>query len=294
MTSRDRRIGLALATPLGVALLFSWVRVVGEGCDIVDDAAYEDAVARIGAVGDDDAIAVLPPWSVRPLQHLRPVASQVISSDGPWFALADARYRHVTVVVEPDADPWLAQLPAPATTTTSSRLQLFRFDGHGPAKTDFRARFDDAAHVRVEGSARRAWALVTENGADVILCGHGCVVSYDDVVLDDELVVAAGHTRDGADAGEQKHEGPVTLTVRVDDVVVATLVRKPSFVVEESRAALRSVFVNDVGDASDGEGFRVTVVDTVRFKEGAHVVSFAVDGDDGVSDRDFAFDAVTR
>lgn len=281
MSSRDRAIGLALAVPLAAAIVFSWVRVVAEGFDDVDDAAYDAAIEQIGA-GPDSAIALLPPWSVRPLQHFGGDASNVIGSDGPWFALADARYRRLTVLVEPDAEPWLAQLPAPSGKKDIGPLALFHYELHGPARYDFRAHVDEA---RVEGgSAKRAWALVTENGADVVVVSGAVVVSFDAVDVGREFVVAAGHARDGVDKG-----GVVTLTIQIDGTTVATLRRAPSFVVEPSRAALRDFFVKDVDD--DGEGFRVSVVDTSAFAGGRHVVSFAVSGD---VDGGFGFDAVAR
>lgn len=281
--TRDRALALALSVPLAAALSFSWLRLLTEPFDVVDDVAYDAVFEQI----DDEpttAIAILPPWSVRPLTRAGRDAGRIINSDGPWLALADARYRRVAVVVEPDAQPWLNALPPPTTKKDIGPLALFTWELHGPARYDFRAHVDDAV-VSGAGKVRRAWALVSENGSDVVVVDGACVVSYKDVELGDALVVAAGHARDGVDRG-----GPVSVMVKVDGDVVATLARQPSFVVEPARRALRETFV--AAGATDGEGFRAEVIDLRRFGGGAHDVDFEFVGDSFKGG--FAYDAVMR
>ena len=113
------------------------------------------------------------------------------------------------------------------------------------------------------------------------------MVIWDRIVAtreDAKLVVAAGHTREGAEHAI----GPVRLQVKVDDDVIATLVRAPSFGVEPSRAFWREVFVAPID--APGQGFRVDDVDTTRFAGSKHRVSFVIDADDEAS-QDFGFDA---
>lgn len=334
-TSRDRLIATALLLPIGVAVAFSIARLALEAGDVPDDDDLAAAAAHIAEqkLDDDDAIAVLPPWSLRPLLALQEHSARVVASDGPWWQLTRGRVRRLLVLREPDAEPWLAHLDLPpaASTTTFGVVTVTAHDAGGPALFDFRERLGDATvdvgaapgggerqpcSEPVRGGVHcggrpawlrvaREWALVTENGSDVVAAhppkaGEALTLSWVDVDVGASLVVAAGHTRDAA----QRASAAVRLTVRIDDDVAATIVRRPSFVVEPSRAALRAAFVATAASAGgsadgsaggnaggdDGEGFRVSVVDTARWAGARHRVSFMITTDDEASN-DFAFDA---
>jgi len=114
--------------------------------------------------------------------------------------------------------------------------------------------------------------------------GQRLAIAFDAVALGDHLVVAAGHTR----AGVERPDGDVSVDVIVDGHVLATLRRAPSFVVEPSRAPLRAAFVRPPDP--QGEGFRVDVVDTRRWR-GARRLAFVVRSDGDRVDADFALDA---
>ncbi len=320
---RDRWIGSALLAPVLIAVAFSFTRLVLEGRDVPDDDDYAAAAAWLDerGLGDDDAVVVLPPWTLRPFLFLQQRTDRVVAGDGPWWPLVQGRFRRLFVIAEPDAGPWLSQVALPPATSPQQRgaLTVSEHAVGGPALFDFKARLAEATvelTIRdpatavdttrlacadpVRGGVRcagrpawqrvaREWALVTENGSDVVVAhppprGETLTLRWSDVELGASLVVAAGHTRDGA----QKARAPVTLQVRIDDVVVASVVRQPSFVVEPSRAGLRARFVAPL--AAGGQGFRVDVVDTARFAGTRHQVSFVIRSDHE-ADNDFAFDA---
>lgn len=328
MTWSDRTLGRALLAPVVASIVFSFARLACEVKDVPDDDDYVAAAAFFdnAHLDKDDAIAVLPPWSVRPLQFFGSDSDNVIASDGPWSQLALGRYRRLFVVVEPDGEAWngpLAALAPAASPTHFGALAVVEYPGGGgPARFDARARFG-AARVDVDGAARvevdgapcvepvrnrvgvhcagrpdwqrvvREWAQVTENGSDVIVVnpapGADVVVSFDNAFVGDTLVVAAGHTRDAAVTATS----PVTLVVKIDGAVVATLSRRPSFVVEPLRQRWRSLFVRPLDPA--GEGFRAEVIDTRAFRGAAHTISFVIRSDDADDEaaqkNDFAFDA---
>jgi hypothetical protein len=315
---RDRVVATLLLFPVAVAVVFSIARLVSEAGDVPEDADVTAAAAFARTAADvDDAIVILPPWSMRPLAALGDAAVRVVGADGPAAALLDGRYRHVIAIVEPDAAPWratLAPFGAPTTARSFGAVDVQVFDGHGPARFDAVHDFAQV-HVDVDGTActdrvdhgavvgvrcpgddaalrvTREHALVTENGRLVLrvptpVAGKRVSLRFEGVPLGDRLVVAAGHTRTGAERGRA-----VAVDVVVDDDVVGTLHRAPSFVVEPSRAALRAVFVRALDER--GEGFRADVIDTRAFAGGTHRVAFVfrADGDDGRTDDEFAIDA---
>jgi hypothetical protein len=314
---RDRVVATLILVPVVVAVVVSYARLVAERADVPgdDDIAAAAASAR-DAAGDDGAIVILPPWSVRPLAALGEAADHVVASDGPAAALLVGRYARVVAIVEPDAAPWraaLAPLGAPQSEQAFGPVVVQTFVGGGPARFDALAAFA-TAHVDVDGTpcvervdrgavvgvrcpgdvaalrVTREYALVSENGRRVVRLptparGQRVALRFDDVDLGDTLVVAAGHTRTGAERGRA-----AAVDVVVDDVVVATLRRAPSFVVEPSRAALRAAFVRPL--EKGGEGFRADVVDTRAYADGTHRLAFIVSApDDGRVDQEFALDA---
>jgi hypothetical protein len=304
-----------LLIPLTVAVGIAFARLVVEADDVPtdDDVAAAARAAAVG-LGDDDAIVVLPPWSLRPLAALGPLASRVVGSDGPAGALLDGRFRRVVAIVEPDATPWRAVLQPLGPPTASARhgaIVVERYDGGGPARFDLLAALpaatitlDDTVCLSpvVRGVVRgvacagdapvrvtREHALVTENGRLVVRVtppppGQRLAVTLTVVPLGDRLVVAAGHTR----AGVERPDGDVFVDVLIDGRVVATLRRAPSFVVEPSRAARRAAFVRPV--SPEGEGFRADVIDT-RAWPGMHSVAFVVRSTGSRVDADFGLDA---
>ncbi|MDP2343662.1 MAG: hypothetical protein Q8O67_22070 [Deltaproteobacteria bacterium] len=307
--TRDRLVGTALLSPVLLAIAFSLVRLIAEGADVPDDGDYVAAAAFLDErkLTGDDAIVILPPWSLRPLMALGNKAPRVVGADGPWWPLVDHRFARLFVIEEPDGAIWKRGTP-PATTTKTFGSVIVSEHALGSARFDFKARLA-AAGVDVDGvpciervklgvhcagrppwqRVTREWALVTENGREIIFAhpppsGGKLTIAFDDVELGSKLVIAAGHTREGAEHAS----GPVRLQVKVDDDVIATLVRAPSFVVEPARAFLRETFVEAIDP--QGQGFRVDDVDTARFAGSKHRVAFVIDADDEASQH-FGFDA---
>lgn len=313
-----RRWGGLLLLPVVVSALTAVVLDVREAGDRPTDTDIDVAVSTVrAAIGPADAIVVAPPWSMRPLQALGPLAERALPADGPWDQLVHNRFAHVFVIAEPDADPWLARplLQQARTLEHRGAVDVLVLDG-AIARFDGRARFDDAVvtlHTptddtvcapnhrgnrhgrRCAGGLRvgREWALVTENGADVIVAspppqGQVLEIAWADVDVAERLVVAAGHARLAAEHAAPL-AGTVTLTVRLDDDVVATIKRQPSFFVEPHRRGLKHVFVGDHGSVPDDErGFRVDTIDTTAWR-GRHRLSIAVTTDDPTHNA-FAFD----
>ncbi len=301
----DRLIGTALLSPVLLAIAFSFFRLITESSDVPDDDDYGAAAAFLDERGlsRDDAIVILPPWSLRPLVALGARTDRVVGGDGPWWALTQGRYARLFILQEPDAAPW--REGAPLSTSTHSFGAVHVIEQPSTASPfDFKARFDEAAvgvddEVCTKGRSRglqcgnqrvaREWALVSENGREIIWAppppaGKHLHIDFDDVPLGAALVVAAGHTRDGA----EQARASVRLQVKVDDDVIATLVRQPSFFVEPSRAWLRQTFVAPLDP--QGQGFRVERIDTARFAGTHHRVSFVIDADDDKGQA-FGFDA---
>lgn len=280
----------------------------------------------------DTVVVVAPPWSMRPLQALGSLAARTIPADGAWDVLVDGRFRRVVVVAEADAAPWLDRplmaraRPLSHHAIDGGPIDVLVIDG-AAARFDARSALDTAS-IRVVDAAddaapcerrgrgvgagfrcvgapavrvQREWALVSENGADVVFAspppaGRRLEITYADVELGDVLVVAAGHTRFGSERADPVR-GAVTVDVVVDDDVVATLVRRPSFFVEPHRRGLRERFVNATANgnrvadiAVTDRGFHAERLDTARFAAGTHRLAFVIRTDDD-SNNHFAFDA---
>ena len=344
--SRRRLPGLLLLVPTVIAGVVALVAGLREHSDRPSDAALVAAVATVRSTitaqrvtadaGTTDAVIVIaPPWSMRPLVALGPLAAIAVPADGPWADLVAGRFARIFVIVEPDAEPWLRGRPLLASARTvgdDGAVSVLQIDSVA-ARFDMRARLNDAT-IRLHRSAdaadvvvcsqrsrginggvrcagqpsslrvAREWALVTENGADVVVArpppaGQRLEVAFGEtqpVMLGAEIVVAAGHTRAGAERADPV-KGVVRLAVVVDDQLLATIERRPSFVREPHRADAVAVFVNDtenggrtVGLADTERGFRVDRLDTKRFAGTAHRLSFFIETDDD-KNNDFAFDA---
>lgn len=279
----DRAVATALLAPLVVALAFSWLRLFGAGCHVPRDQDYLAARQLLethGFVRGQDALAVLPPWSLRPLIVLGDL--EPISGD----ALADQpfeRYARLFVVVEPDADDahdtLVARLGAPAAVERVGRVAVERWDLPAPSVSyDFRAHLADArislggapCDQPVRGGAScggdrwrrvtREWLLVSENGDDAVWShppprGQQLELAWDAVPLGAALMVRAGFTRDGA----ERARAPVRLTVWADDVELGRVVREPAFSFTSTRLdtqalAGRSARVRFVVETDDNDG----------------------------------------
>jgi hypothetical protein len=173
------------------------------------------------------------------------------------------------------------------------RLKLHRFElGNPPPAYDFSAnvghaqiRIIDAttgqatpceAHVRGGKSCSsggswqrvtREWLLVSENGDNVVWSHppprpNVLEIAFEGVTLGPEIVIRAGHTRDGAG----RAHGEVRIYVEVDGRVVGVVRRRPVF------------------------NFRVDQLDTQGLQGPGHRVTFRVEADD-VSANHFAWDA---
>lgn len=259
--TRDGRMAAGLLLPIVAAALFSLARLAAEGFDVPREEDYAAARALLEAEGfsaaDHDAVAALPPWSLRPHAHLRgfaPLAADRLDEVPP------DRFRRLFLWVEPDAEPWLlpllGRLPAPRLDRQVGRVRVLGFDLGPPAATyDFRASLAEArVEVRAaQGSVRaacdqaiargwqcrgrpewqraeRKWQLVSENGQDAIWAhppprGERLVFRYEQVPLGDSLWLRAGHTRRGA----ERAKAPVTLEVWVDGAQVASFLHPVAF-----------------------------------------------------------------
>ncbi|MBI1945912.1 MAG: hypothetical protein HYS27_09460 [Deltaproteobacteria bacterium] len=279
----DRAVATALLAPLLLALALSWSRLLGAGCHVPHDGDYFEARRVLEAqrfTRGTDALAVLPPWSLRPFTVLGDL--EPISGD----ALADQplqRYARLFVLVEPDAeddhDALVARLGAPAAVEQVGRVVVERWDLPPPSVTfDFRARLAEATvtlgrercdqpvrgGVGCGGDRRlrvtREWLLVSENADDAVWSrppprGQTLEIAWDAVPLGEALLVRAGFTRDGAD----RARAPVRVTVWADDVEVGRVVREPAFAFTTSRLDTHALLgtsarVRFVVDTDDAEG----------------------------------------
>lgn len=258
MVQRDARLAGILLLPLLAAAVFSWARLLAELNDVPADQDYLDARAlleREGFMARRDALAVLPPWSLRPLAVIADL--DPIGADGLAAQPLD-RFRRLWLLVEPDAapfrDPLVERLGAPTWRLDVGRLAVERFELPAvEVPFDFTARLEHAAVAVVDanGSASscaplsdggfgcgregwqrvaREWLLVSENGQRAVSShpparGKRLVVTFADVEVGDRLVVRAGFTRDGADRART----PVRLRVRIDGEEVGRVERAPAF-----------------------------------------------------------------
>lgn len=289
---RDRRIAIALLAPVLLALLYSYPKLVAAPRHVPQDEDYVAARGVLDAQGfapGQDALALLPPWSLRPLTVLGEL--DPISGD----ALAEQplhRYARLFVVVEPDAEAAVEALQArrgpPAFSQEVGRLRVERYDlAAASVRFDFRARLGEAA-VTLGGApctqaarggvscggewwrrVTREWLLVSENADDALWAhpppkGSTLELSWDAVPMGELLVVRAGFTREGADQAR----APVRLTIFGDDLELGRVVREPAF------------------------AFTTTELDTRALTGRSARVRFVIDSDDNTSAR-FAFDAYT-
>ncbi len=283
-----------LAAPMAVAIVFSWMRLVAEPFDVPRDEDYVRASALLRAEGFDrtrDVLAILPPWSLRPLTHvadLEPVSGDDIA-DRPLH-----RYARLWAIVEADADAEHGALVArrgpPSWSRDVGRVVVQRWDLPAPSATyDLSARLVDA-RVTSNGTAcsavaasthaqpswrcgddawqrvRREWLHVSEN-ADLAVFAHPPAegrleLTWSDVPVGTSVVVTAGFTRDGAAAAV----APVRVRVLVDGDLAGTVVRAPAFL------------------------FATDVVDTSRWAGRTGAVTIAIDSDSNAGAH-FAFDA---
>lgn len=293
----DRRIGVLLLLPVMAAVVFSWTRLVSEMDDVPRDEDYVAArrvLEEAGFEPGQDALVILPPWSLRPLAvlgDLEPISGDDIA-DQPLH-----RYARLWALVEPDAeeerDPLVARRGEPAWSERVGRVVVERYDLPPPSVLyDLSAHLEDA-HIRVscercaeapvacdvpmrggvscgrEGWQRvtREWLLVSENADRAVFShppapGRRLEIEWSDVPLGDSVVVRAGFTRDGAD----RAQAPVRLRVVVDGEVVGEVTRRPAF------------------------SFHADVVDTSRFSGRRGTLAFVIDSDDNGASY-FAWDA---
>ena len=297
--TKDARIAAALLIPVVVGALFSLVRFALEGSDVPRDEDYDAALAVIVEQGYDrglDAVAVMPPWSLRASQHLRTLS--LISAD-LLHERPLHRYRRLFLVVEPDAGRWLRPLldtlGAPSQEQDAGRVDVLTFELAGPRVTyDFRERLFDAVveigdvsgapepKALCDRRSDRGWScpsrpswqrvtrqhlLVSENGDDALWVhppprGEELILSYANVELGDVLVLRAGHTREGVD----RAKAPVVVRVLVADQEVARVERDVRF------------------------HFRTDVIDTSRFHGQRADVAFRIHTENNGSNH-FAIDA---
>ncbi len=295
-----RRLGIVLASPLLLALAFSWVRLAGALFDVPSDEDYVVARKILDEAGFDrqrDALVILPPWSLRPLKtvgDLDPISGDDIAHR-PLH-----RYARLWALVEPGAErdhrTLVERRGAPAFSRKAGRVTVERFDLPAPSVVyDLREHIGDASVRIVDDSdvaepctipidggvscgrepwqrVNRAWLLVSENADDAVWShppprGKRLEISWKDVPIGSAVVVQAGFLREGADAAK----AAVRLRVLVDGEVAGTVIRKPE--------ALGGTF-----------SFYADVVSTAQFQGRTATLTFVVDTDDNASAH-FAWDA---
>lgn len=264
----DRLIGVALVLPLLVALCFSALRFAEEADDVPHDTTYEAArvqCERWGFSLPQDAVTVLPAWSLRAhrfLRHLEPM-----SGDGLAERPLD-RVARLFVLVEPDGEEGFAallkRLGPPAAQQQVDNVTLYRFDLRGPYVTYDLAATLAAAEVRIErrggevtpcdlptrdGVAcagapswqrvTREHLLVTENSQRVVWAhpppaGDTLVLQWKDTPPAQELVFTAGFTRRGA----ENATAPVDVEFRAGGTKLGALQFPPQFAFTSHRIAL--------------------------------------------------------
>lgn len=298
--NRDGKIAALFLVPVLLAALFSLMRFVIEGLDVPREADYESARIILDKYEFDpaqnDAVAVLPAWSLRGHVYLRgknPIPADVIHARTP------DRYRRIFLWVEPDAQDelkqWMAVLPAPVLDAEAGRIRVLGFDLGAPAtRFDFRERLGAAqVWLREQKSGKslqcneknregwscpgrphwqrvtREWRLATENGVDAIWVhppksGETLELRWAQVPLGDSLVLQYGHTRKGS----TRAKSPVDVEVWVGATKIQSIQRAPQFAYETS------------------------VVDTSEWKNTPQDIAFRFSSKDNGSNH-FVFDAWT-
>lgn len=293
----DRLWAAGLLLPVVAAGIFSLARIALESDDVPHDEDYVEAAAVIEQWGfaEDDALSVLPPWSLRPhkvLKRFSPISGDALASR-PL-----ERYARLFVVVEPDAEPYLRplvqRLGAPAASERRGRVEVLRFDlAQKSVVFDFADELRKAEIVvrRAEGETTacdrptkgglacrggKTWQRVTrehlivsENSQHVVWAhpparGEVLEMTWRDVPLSDVLVFAGGHTRSGADAARAN----VDVEVLIGGEPLAELTYPPRF------------------------SFDATRLDTTRFRGQQQDVTFRVSTDNHGKNH-WAFDAFT-
>lgn len=264
----DRLIGVALIAPVVVGLCFSGLRFVQEADDVPDDAAYDAARLQCEQWGfslPQDAVTVLPAWSLRAHQYLRSL--EPLSGDMLAERPLD-RIARLFVLVEPDGEDAFAalleRLGSPATHQRIDNVVLYRFDLGGPyVSYDLVANLT-AAEVGIEGKngeiapcelrirdgvacagapvwqrVSREHLLVTENSQRVVWAhpppaGNTLVLRWRETPSARELVFSAGFTRRGADSAT----APVVVEFRASGQRIGTIQFPPQFAFTTHRVQL--------------------------------------------------------
>lgn len=265
----DRFWAAGLLLPVVLAGVFSLSRIAAETDDVPRDEDYvaaREVIEGWGFRAGEDALSVLPPWSLRPHKVLK--RFQPISGD----ALASRpleRWARLFVLVEPDAERYLEpleeRLGAPAAVEQRGRVSVLRFDLGGRrvlfdfarelAKAEIVVRDadqpDDPDATRCDRPTRNGLAcrgaknwqrvtrehlLVSENGQHVVWAhpparGQVLEMTWRNVPLSDVLVFRGGHTRSGADVARAS----VDVEVLVGGEPLAELRYPPRFSFDAAR-----------------------------------------------------------
>lgn len=298
--NRELGIAASLLAPILLGSVFALGRFALEGGDVPAASTYAEARQAMEAAGFDagrgDVLAILPAWSLRPLEELK---------DFPWITgdnLGERpldRWRRLYVLVENDGEVELERLRerrgAGETLFTSGPLRLLRFDLEAPrvmadlgrslAQAEVRildARGEEAVACttrRRDGKGcpgRKGWQrvsrehlLVTENGDEAVWAHppplpEKLEVAWPEVELGSSLVLRAGFTRTGAD----KARAPVHVDVMLDGERLERVSFEPAF------------------------DFRSVRLDTDKDKGKRARVSFVISSRDNANSH-FAFDAFT-
>lgn len=288
----DRGVAVVLLAPVLLALAWSWPKLIAAPLHVPRDEDYVAARRHLEDQGFDrgrDALAIMPPWSLRPLTALGDL--EPIAGDG----LAEQplhRYARLFVLVEPDADEahqaLVRRLGPPAARAEAGRVVVERFDLPAPTvRFDLRAHLPEAevilggkpclqparGGVSCGGEwwrrVTREWLLVSENADDAVWShppprGQDLEIVWPRVAMGDLLVVRAGFTREGADQAQ----APVRLSVFVDGERVGQVVREPAF------------------------AFTTTELDTSVYSGRMAALRMVIDTEDNTGAR-FAWDAYT-
>ena len=259
--NRDGKVAALVLVPVLLAAFFSLARFFLEGLDVPRETDYRAAWAVLEKHGFDtkkqDAVAVLPAWSLRGHVYLRgqsPIPADVIHEHTP------DRYRRIFLWVEPDAseelETWTAVLPSPFLDEEAGRLRVLGFDLGAPAlRFDFRERLKAGEvwlrdqkngkslhcnQARPKGWAcpkrphwqrvTREWRLATENGVDALWvhppkAGETLELRWEKVPLGTRMVLQYGHTRKGA----TRAKAPVDVEVWISGKRVKSFQHAPRF-----------------------------------------------------------------
>jgi len=269
--TRAASVVALVVIPLAVSAVVDLALLAREGGDVPTERDYLDARAamlRDGFDPETDVVAILPAWSLRPLVHMKdlPWITGDLLDERPLD-----RHRRVYVFVEPDGEDAFADVEArgfpTATVENEGKVTLARLDVGGPSVSLDFARDIARAEVRIVDRAgevratcgeparggfrctgRKAWQratrerhLVSENGDEVVWVhppspGEILELRFADVVLGDDVVLRAGHTRTGAD----KAVAPVDVEIVFEGERLHRATRAPRFHFATERVDTRS------------------------------------------------------